>query len=316
MSGKSPMITLNNGVRMPAVGLGVYRCAPEETAGVVATALREGYRLINTAAVYFNEAEVGEGISRSGVDRADVFLTSKLWLADYGYEAALRAFDTSLADLGVDYLDLYLLHWPVPASFDDTVASYQAAGKLLTEGCVRAIGVCNHNPGHVYRLIDRTGVIPAVNQVELHPYFTQRVLREADTALGIVTQSWSPLGGVNTYRHDSPGGTAGNPLQHPTIARIAARYGKTAAQVVLRWHLQHDLSVIPKSVHPHRITENIDLFDFALTPGEVTAIDAIDTGIRGGPDPEVVQLGDTPTGHSDPDARALGHHSDWAVTAS
>jgi diketogulonate reductase-like aldo/keto reductase len=164
------------------------------------------------------------------------------------------------------------------------VASYQAAEKLLADGRVRAIGVCNHKPEHLHRLIDRTGVVPAVNQVELHPYFTQRALREADAEVGVVTQAWSPLGGVNVYWEDKRN-AAGNPLDHPTVTEIAARYGKTAAQVVLRWHLEHGLSAIPKSVRPHRIAEYFDVFDFALTAAEVAAIDAIDTGVRGGPDP-------------------------------
>lgn len=291
MTGKSPMIALNNGVRMPALGLGVYQSSPQDTVGAVATALGEGYRLIDTAAAYFNEKEVGEGITRSGVDRDEVFVTTKLWLSDYGYDTTLRAFDTSLANLGLDYLDLYLLHWPVPASFDETVASYQAAGKLLADGRVRAIGVSNHNADHLHRLVDRTGVVPAVNQVELHPYFAQRELREADAEAGVVTQAWSPLGGVNAY-WEGGRNAARNPLEHPTVTGIADRYGKTAAQVVLRWHLEHGLSAIPKSVRPHRIKENIGVFDFALTAGEVAAIDAIDTGMRGGPDPDVVGLGD------------------------
>ncbi|MFE4174123.1 aldo/keto reductase [Streptomyces sp. NPDC056909] len=291
MTGKSPTITLNNGVQMPALGLGVYQSTPQETASAVATALREGYRLIDTAAAYFNEKEVGEGITRSGIDRDEVFVTTKLWLSDYGYDTTLRAFDTSLANLGLDHLDLYLLHWPVPASFDETVASYRAAEKLLADGRVRAIGVSNHKPEHLRRLIDRTGVVPAVNQVELHPYFAQRGLREAHAELGVVTQAWSPLGGVNMYWEDGRN-AARNPLDHPTVTEIAARYGRTAAQVVLRWHLEHGLSAIPKSVRPHRIAENFDVFGFALTADEVAAIDAIDTGTRGGPDPDAVGPGD------------------------
>ncbi len=313
VTGKSPMIMLNNDVPMPALGLGVYRSAPEETAGAVATALDAGYRLIDTAAAYFNEREVGEGIACSGVDREEIFVTGKVWLADYGYDATLSAFDTSMADLALDYLDLYLLHWPVPASFDATVASYQAARKLLMDGRVRAIGVCNHQPHHLHRLIDRTGVIPAVNQVELHPHFTQRALRQADAELGIVTQSWSPLGGVNMYRNEGRD-AARKLLEHPTVTWIAARHGKTPAQVVLRWHLEHGLSAIPKSVHTHRITENIDIFDFTLDTDEVEAIDALDTGVRGGPDPDTVQLGDTPTGRRDPENRAFGYRSDWSAT--
>lgn len=289
MTGKSPTITLNNGVQMPALGLGVYQSTPLETAGAVEAALREGYRLVDTAAVYGNEKEVGEGLTRSGLDRDEVFVTTKLWLDDYGYDAALRAFDTSMANLGLDHLDLYLLHWPAPASFDETVASYRAAERLLADGRVRAIGVCNHTADHLRRLVDRTDVVPAVNQVELHPYFTQREVREAGAGLGVATQSWSPLGGVNTYWE---GGRSAhkNPLDHPAVHRIAARLGRTPAQVVLRWHLEHGLATIPKSVRPHRIAENFDVFGFTLTGQEVASIDAIDTGVRGGPDPDTVDL--------------------------
>ena len=288
MTGKNPAITLNNGVRMPALGLGVFQSTPQETVPAVETALQAGYRLIDTAAAYGNETEVGEGIRRSGIDRSEVFVTTKLWLSDYGYEPALRAFDTSLGKLGLDYLDLYLLHWPAPSTFEATVASYQAAEKLLAEGRVRAIGVCNHDPAHLRALTERTEVVPAVNQVELHPYFVQCEVREADAGYGIVTQSWSPLGGVNVY-WEGGRNKAKNPLEHPIIHEIAARYGKTPAQVILRWHLEHGLSPIPKSVKAHRIAENFDVFDFTLTADEVAAIDAINTGIRGGPDPDDVR---------------------------
>lgn len=289
MTGKSPTITLNNGVRMPALGLGVYQSTPQETAGAVEAALREGYRLIDTAAVYGNEKEVGEGLTRSGLDRGEVFVTTKLWLDDYGYDAALRGFDTSLANLGLDHVDLYLLHWPAPASFDETVASYRAAERLLADGRARAIGVCNHTAEHLRQLVERTGVVPAVNQVELHPYFTQREVREAGAGLGVVTQSWSPLGGVNLY-WEGGRSAAKNPLDHPAVHAAAARHGRTPAQVVLRWHLDSGLAAIPKSVRPHRIAENIDVFGFTLTAEEVAAIDAIDTGVRGGPDPDAVDL--------------------------
>ncbi|MFJ8596387.1 aldo/keto reductase [Streptomyces sp. NPDC093598] len=197
----------------------------------------------------------------------------------------LRAFDTSLGKLGLDYLDLYVLHWPVPSTFEATAASYRAAEKLLAEGRVRAIGVCNHNPAHLRALTEQTEVVPAVNQVELNPYFVQPEVRQADAGYGIVTQSWSPLGGVNVY-WDGGRNKAKNPLDYPTVGEIAARYGKTPAQVILRWHLEHGLSTIPKSVKAHRIAENFDIFDFTLTDGEVASIDAVDTGVRGGPDPD------------------------------
>jgi diketogulonate reductase-like aldo/keto reductase len=289
MTGPSPLLKLNNGVEMPALGLGVYQSSPAETVPAVETAIRDGYRLIDTAAGYHNEKEVGEGIRCSGVDRGDVFVTTKLWRGDYGYDSTLRAFDTSLANLGLEYVDLYLLHWPVPSAFDATVASYKAAEKLLAEGRVRAIGVCNHNPGHLKDLLDRTDVVPAVNQVELHPYFIQRDVREANTRHGVVTQSWSPIGGVNVYMA-ADRNAAKNPLQDPVVAELAARYGRTPAQIILRWHIEQGLSAIPKSVKPHRIAENIGIFDFALTPADIAAIDATDTGVRGGPDPDVVGL--------------------------
>ncbi|MET9386998.1 aldo/keto reductase [Streptomyces sp. NPDC002928] len=288
MTGKSTMITLNNGVQMPALGLGVFQSAPEETATAVTTALQNGYRLIDTAAVYGNEKEVGEGIVASDVGRDEVFVTTKLWLSDFGYDEALRAFDSSLDKLGLDYLDLYLLHFPFPSAFDSTVAAYKAAEKLLADGRVRAIGVSNFSAEHLNNLIDRTDVVPAVNQVELHPYFVQRRLREAHTGLGVVTQAWSPLGGVNLYWPSAP--KAGqSPLEDPPVVEIAARYGKTPAQVVLRWHIEQGLSAIPKSVRAHRIAENIDIFDFQLTADEVAAIDALDTGLRGGPDPDSIK---------------------------
>ncbi|MFF4353537.1 aldo/keto reductase [Streptomyces sp. NPDC001530] len=281
----TPLLKLNNGVEMPALGLGVYQSPPEETAAAVDTALRDGYRLIDTAAAYRNEKEVGEGIVRSGVDRGEVFVTTKLWLSDYGYDSALRAFDTSLANLGLDYLDLYLLHQPAPASADAWTAAYKAVEKLLADGRVRAIGVSNHTPELLRTLMEHTGVVPAVNQVELHPYFIQRELRETHDRLGIVTQAWSPLGGITRYWTHAPNGGR-SVLEEPVVVETAAKYGKTAAQVVLRWHIEHGLCAIPKSVKPHRIAENFDVFDFTLTPDEVASIDALDTGLRSGPVPD------------------------------
>jgi diketogulonate reductase-like aldo/keto reductase len=285
MTGRSPLITLNNGVTMPALGLGVLnRSTPERTADAVECAIANGYRLIDTAASYANERLVGEGIRRSGIARSELFVTTKLWISDYGYERALRACDVSLRKLGLDYVDLYLLHWPVPSDFAVTVASYQAAEKLLADGRVRAIGVCNHSAQHLENLIARTDVVPAVHQVELHPFFIQRELRDAHARHGIVTQSWSPIGGVYVKNPTA----VHNPLEHPVIGALAAQYGKTPAQVVLRWHMQHGLSAIPKSVRPERIAENIDIFDFVLTADDIAAIDAMDTGVRGGPDPDSV----------------------------
>lgn len=287
MTGRSPLIALNNGVHLPALGLGVFQSPPEQTVGAVEAAIADGYRLIDTAAAYFNERQAGEGIRRSGIDRAELFVQTKLWISDYGYESALHAFEVSRRKLGLEYVDLYLLHQPVPSDFDATVASYRALEKLLADGRVRAIGVCNFSAQDLERLIPRANVVPAVNQVELHPFFTQPALREAHASLGIVTQAWSPLGGVNVYRPADPSAVK-NPLTHPVVVALAAKYGKTPAQVVLRWHIEHGNSAVPKSVRPERIAENIAIFDFTLTPHEVASIDALDTGVRGGPNPETI----------------------------
>jgi diketogulonate reductase-like aldo/keto reductase len=280
-------ITLNNGVQMPALGLGVFLSQPEQTAAAVEAAIRSGYRLIDTAAAYFNERQVGEGIRRSGIDRSEMFVTTKLWMSDYGYDATLRAFDVSLGKLGLDYLDLYLLHWPVPTHFERTVASYRAAERLLAEGRTRAIGVSNFSATHLDNLLARAAVMPAVNQIELNPFFIQRDLRNTHEDLGIVTQSWSPIGGVSRNAL-APPQAARNPLEHPVIVDLGTQYGKTPAQIVLRWHMEHGLSAIPKSVRPERIAENIGILDFSLRPDEVAAIDGLDTGLRAGPDPESV----------------------------
>jgi len=285
---KSPLLTLNNGVKMPALGLGVFLSTREQTAGAVETAIADGYRLIDTAAAYSNERQVGEGIRRSGIDRSEMFITTKLWMSDYGYERALRAFDVSLRKLGLKHVDLYLLHWPVPSAFDATVESYKAAEKLLADGRARAIGVSNFSPKHLENLIERTKVMPAVNQIELNPFFIQRELRDTDNRLGIVTQSWSPIGGdFNRNPRASPS-AARNPLEHPTIVKLATKYGKTPAQVVLRWHIDHGLSTIPKSVRPERIAENINIFDFALSQDDIATIDGLETGMRAGSNPDVV----------------------------
>lgn len=287
-SGPSLYMDLNNGVRMPALGLGVFLSPPEQTAEAVRTAIENGYRLVDTAAVYNNERQVGEGIRRSGIARAEMFVTTKLWISDYGYEPALRAFDASLRRLGLDYVDLYLLHWPVPSDFDATVASYRAAEKMLAEGRARAIGVSNFNPRHLDELIRRTDVIPALNQVELHPYFIQQDVRGANAGYGITTQSWSPIGGV--YRRHQPVDPhhLSGPLDDPVIVELASRYARTPAQIILRWHIEHGLSAIPKSVSRRRIVENIDIADFTLAPEDVAAIDSLDTGVRSGSDPEIL----------------------------
>jgi diketogulonate reductase-like aldo/keto reductase len=282
-----PVLKLNNGVDLPPLGLGVYQSGKDETVAAIKAAFDAGYRMIDTAAAYFNEEQVGQALRESNVPRDKVFIQTKLWMSDYGYDKALHAFDRSLRKLGLDQLDLYLLHWPVPTDFETTVASYKAAEKLLAEGRVRAIGVCNFSPRHLDDLIARTEVVPAVNQVELHPFFIQKELCEAHARLGIVTQAWSPIGGVKRYWVQDPNAIQ-DPLAHPTVTDLATKYGKTPAQIVLRWQIEHGNSAIPKSVRPERIAENIAIFDFALTEDEVAAIDALDINGRGGPDPELV----------------------------
>ncbi|MCC8495803.1 aldo/keto reductase [Xanthomonas hortorum] len=287
MSAHPHSLTLNNGVQLPALGLGVYQSSPDDTVGAVATSLRNGYRMIDTAAAYGNEREVGEGIVRSGIDRDALFVTTKLWISDYGYDQTLRAFDVSLRKLALDHLDMYLLHWPVPMDFEGTLASWRAAERLLSEGRVRAIGVCNFSPAHLEQLRAHADIVPAVNQIELHPYFSQQPLRDYHAQHGIVTQAWSPLGGVNVYAAPADE-DARNILTHPTVVALAIQHRRTPAQIVLRWHLEHGTSVIPKSVNPERIIENSAIFDFKLGADVVARIDAIHDGRRGGPDPELV----------------------------
>jgi 2,5-diketo-D-gluconate reductase A len=275
-------ITLNNGVRMPALGLGVFQSSADETAAAVEAALRTGYRHIDTAAAYLNEREVGDGIRASGVDRDEIFIETKVWISQYGYDETLHAFDLSTRKLGVETLDLLILHQPAPWQFDVTLEAYRALETLLADGRVRSIGVSNFTPTHLARLAEGSTVVPAVNQIELHPYFAQKENEAADTAQGTVTQAWSPIGGITD-------GSSRNPLSDPVIAGIGAEHGKTNAQVMLRWHLQEGRSAIPKSVKPQRIAENFDVFDFELTPEQLAAIDALDLGVRGGPDPDEVR---------------------------
>ena len=276
-----PRFELNNGVRIPALGYGVYQTPPEETAQAVSTALELGYRHVDTAAAYGNERGVGEGLRRSELDRSEVFVESKIWLSDYGYDTTLHAFDKSAGKLGLEQLDLLILHQPLPSEFDLTLDAYRALETLLADGRVRSIGVSNFMPDHLERLLAETDVVPAVNQIEVHPYFRQSALLDLDTEHGILNQAWSPIGGVTWYHDNSHTST----LENPTIAEIAVAHGRTPAQVILRWHLQQGRQVIPKSVTPARIAENIDVLDFELTPDQLGAIDALDTGRRGGPEP-------------------------------
>ncbi|MBT2565299.1 aldo/keto reductase [Arthrobacter sp. ISL-85] len=280
-------LKLNNGVTMPALGLGVFQSPPEETTAAVQTALEVGYRHIDTAAAYGNEREVGEGIRRSGLDRGDVFIETKVWVSDYGYDEALHAWDKAVGKLGVAQLDLLILHQPAPDRFDKTIAAYKALETLHKDGRVRAIGVSNFMPHHLQQLLEATDVVPAVNQIELHPYFQQPEVQAADAASGILTQAWSPIGGITFY--PGWGENRRNVMRDPAIAGVAQAHGKTPAQVMLRWHLQQGRSAIPKSTNPARIAENFDVFDFELSADQLAAIDALDSGVRSGPDPDVAR---------------------------
>jgi diketogulonate reductase-like aldo/keto reductase len=286
MSKHVPGITLNNGVELPAIGLGVFQTPPDETRAAVATALEVGYRHIDTAAAYGNEREVGEAVHASAAGRAAVFLETKIWISDYGYDETLHGFDKSAGKLGVDQIDLLILHQALPSAFDKTLEAYRALEKLYADGKVRAIGVSNFMTGHLTRLLEAASVVPAVNQIEVHPYFQQREVQAMNAGHGILTQAWSPIGGITFYRDGEHTST----LEDPVIVGIAGAHSKSPAQVMLRWHIQEGRSVIPKSTKPRRIAENFDVFDFELTGQEVTAIDGLDTGKRGGPEPDAITL--------------------------
>ncbi|URL59990.1 aldo/keto reductase [Luteibacter flocculans] len=273
MTGNVPLLTLNDGNKAPQLGFGVFQIPDGETADAVAAALAAGYRSIDTASIYGNERGVRDGMQRSGVARGDIFLTTKLWNAHQGFDETLRAFDESMQRLGTDYLDMYLIHWPTPKR-DRYMDTWKAFVRLQKEGRIRSIGVSNFQPDHLQRLIDESGVVPVVNQIELHPYFAQRELVKAHARWGIVTEAWSPLG------------QGGDLLKDAVLERIAKRLGKSTAQVVLRWHVQWGHMVIPKSATPARIAANIDVFDFELTADDMKAIDELDAGKRMGPDPD------------------------------
>lgn len=269
---KVPPIILNNGVEMPQLGFGVWQVPDDEAERAVSTALEAGYRSIDTAAAYNNEEGTGKAIATSGVARKDLFVTTKLWNSDHGYDSTLRAFDTSLEKLGLEYLDLYLIHWPTPAR-GKYIDTYKAFEKIYADGRAKAIGVSNFPPEQLESLIEATSVIPAVNQIELHPQLQQIAAREYHAEQGIATEAWSPLGSGRGL------------LEVPAIIAIAQKHGRTPAQVVLRWHLQLGNVVIPKSVTPSRIKENIEVFDFSLDTEDIAAIAALNENRRLGPDP-------------------------------
>jgi diketogulonate reductase-like aldo/keto reductase len=252
----------------------------------VCEALEVGYRHIDTAAAYMNEREVGTAIADAGISRAELFLETKVWISDYGYEETLHAFEKSARKVGVDQLDLFILHQPLPTAWDKTLGAYKALEKLYADGKVRAIGVSNFMPEHLTELLKEVDIVPAVNQIEMHPYFQQKQLLAFDDEHGILSQAWSPIGGITFYRQ----GEGGSTLEDPAIVSIADAHAKSPAQVMLRWHIQEGRSAIPKSVKAHRIAENFAVFDFELTDGELAQIDELDKGVRRGPEPEMLTL--------------------------
>ncbi|WP_426499574.1 aldo/keto reductase [Streptomyces sp. D54] len=269
-----PTVTLNNGVTIPQLGFGVFQVPDDETSAAVSAALEAGYRSIDTAAIYGNEVGVGRALAASGIPREELFVTTKLWNADQGHDATLAAFDASLAKLGLDYVDLYLIHWPTPAH-DLYPESWRAFEKLAADGRIRAAGVSNFQPAHLRRVLETGTLVPAVNQIELHPGLQQAELRAFHAEHGIATEAWSPL-------------AQGALLNEEALVSIAERHGKSPAQVVLRWHLQLGNVVIPKSVTPERIRQNIDVFDFELSAADMDAVAALDRGMRTGPDPDTL----------------------------
>ena len=273
MSSPVPNLILNNGVEIPQLGFGVFKIPPEETRQAVLRALGVGYRHIDTAKLYDNETAVGAAVRESGLVREEIFVTTKLWNSDQGYDATLRAFDASMERLGLETLDMYLVHWPTPAR-DKYVETWRAMEKLYVDGRIRAIGVSNFQPDHLRRLLDKSSVVPVINQIELHPYLQQNEARKAHDELGVLTEAWGPLARGRSL------------LEDPVITGLADKHGRTPAQVVLRWHIELGNVVIPKSVTPSRMQDNFDIFDFALDEEDVAAVAALDRGGRTGPDPD------------------------------
>ncbi|CAN5124237.1 aldo/keto reductase [soil metagenome] len=268
----SPLLTFNDGRTIPQLGLGVYKVADDEAARVVETAIDAGYRHVDTAALYNNERGVGQGISASGIAREDVFVTTKVWDTDHGYDRTLRAFETSREKLGLEYVDLYLIHWPVPSK-DLYVETWRALERLKADGLARSIGVSNFNTHHLDRVLAESDVVPVLNQVELHPWLPQTEVREYDTSHGILTEAWSPL-------------ARGRIIGDSVLEAIGVAHGKSAAQVVIRWHLQLGNVVIPKSVTDARIRENFDVFDFELSDADMAAVSGLESGSRTGMNPD------------------------------
>ena len=267
-----PSIALNNGTQIPQLGFGVFQIEPAETVEAVTSALKVGYRHIDTAQMYGNEKEVGQAIARSDLDPSDVFVTSKLNNNQLGYDAALAAFDQTLTDLGLERIDLFLIHWPLP-TVRNFVETWTAFEKIYADGRARSIGVSNFQPHHIRRLHEEATVPPAVNQIEVHPYLTQETLRAFDAEHGIATEAWSPI-------------AQGKVLDDPVITSIAQAHGKTPAQVVLRWHVQHGSIVFPKSTNPERMKENFEIFDFELPESDMASISSLNKDERTGPDPD------------------------------
>ncbi|HZG72687.1 MAG TPA: aldo/keto reductase [Chondromyces sp.] len=267
----SDTILLHNGVKMPYIGLGVYKMEDKnEAVSAIKAAIQNGYRSIDTAALYANEDSVGQAVRESGILREDIFITSKVWNTDQGYDSTLRAFENTMNQLSFDYLDLYLIHWPVSGKYHDT---WKALERLYDEGTVKAIGVSNFNIHHLEDLMSKSNEKPVINQIELHPYLNQSELREYCARQNIAVEAWSPI-------------ARGRLLDEPVLAHLAQKHGKTPAQIILRWHLQNNVVVIPKSVRAERIAENADLFDFELSLNEMLQIDALNKNERFGPDPE------------------------------